>query len=229
MARPSLRLIDRVAAAFGRQVALYSRAVVTPASTEIIFDAPLPLRPAVFVGWHESNLLALALHGGVMMRGAISFVPPGAAGVAMRGWLEGLGIVPVLLAAGVRRGLGLRQMEAALAAGKDVLIAVDGPRGPRHRIAPGAVWLARSACAEIRPVGCAAWPALALPRWDRLLVPLPGARIGLAVGAPLALNGSCCEPQEARIAAALDGLAARARLAVHSAQGLRATEAAPWS
>jgi lysophospholipid acyltransferase (LPLAT)-like uncharacterized protein len=228
MAR-SLRLIDPVAAAFGRQVALYSRAVVTPASTQIIFDAPLPPRAAVFVSWHESNLLALALHGTVMLRGAIAFVPPGVAGIAMSGWLEALSIVPVPLAAGARRGLGLRQMDAALVAGKDVLIAVDGPRGPRHRIAPGAVWLARSACAEIRPVGCAAWPALALPRWDRLLVPLPGARIALAFGSPLALGGSRFEPHEARIAAALDGLAARAHLAVHSAQGLRATEAAPWS
>jgi lysophospholipid acyltransferase (LPLAT)-like uncharacterized protein len=76
-------------------------------------------------------------------------------------------------------------MEAALASGKDVLIAVDGPNGPRHRIAPGAMWLARATNVEIRPAGCWASPALRLPRWDRLMVPLPRARIAIALGAAL--------------------------------------------
>src|SRR6186997_228392 len=103
-------------------------------------------------------------------RAAVAFVPPGAQGIAMSTWLSGVGATPVPLVGDARRGLGLRQMEAALASGKDVLIAVDGPTGPRHGIAPGALWLAD---VEIRPAGCWASPALRLPRWDRLMVPLP--------------------------------------------------------
>jgi hypothetical protein len=78
-------------------------------------------------------LIALALHSLVSNRTAVAFVPPGMKSVA-----------PVLLAPDARRGLALRQMEAALGSEKDVLLAVDGPIGPRHGIAPGAMWLARA-------------------------------------------------------------------------------------
>jgi hypothetical protein len=85
MARAAPKLTDGVAAAFGRLVGIYSRAVVTPASTEIMLDAPLPRESAVWIGWHEGKLLALALHGRVTNRGAMAFVPPGFNGAAMHG------------------------------------------------------------------------------------------------------------------------------------------------
>jgi lysophospholipid acyltransferase (LPLAT)-like uncharacterized protein len=183
MARAAGKLIDQAAFLWGAMVAKYSRAALAPPS-DILPETNVPLAPSVFVGWHEAIMLTLIMHARLSSRAAIAFVPPGLGGVAMRGWLEGLGIQPVLLAAGARRGLGLRQMRSALAEGKDVLIAVDGPKGPRHTIAPGALWLARAGGAEVRPVGCAASPVFRLPRWDRLLVPLPGASTALAVGAP---------------------------------------------
>jgi hypothetical protein len=43
----------------------------------------------------------------------------------MSAWLSGLGVAPVPLAPDARRGLALRQMEAALGSEKDVLIAVE--------------------------------------------------------------------------------------------------------
>jgi hypothetical protein len=55
-------------------------------------------------------LIALALHSLVSNRTAVAFVPPGMKSVA-----------PVLLAPDTRRGLALRQMEAALGSEKDVL------------------------------------------------------------------------------------------------------------
>jgi lysophospholipid acyltransferase (LPLAT)-like uncharacterized protein len=230
MARPAPRLTDVAARAFGRGVALYSRGIVAAAVTEIRHEAPLSSRPVVFIGWHEGNLLALALHAKVRRCAAIAFVPPGPSGAAMTGWLEGLGIAPVALAADARRGLGLRAMEAALAGGKDVLIAVDGPRGPRHRVAPGALWLAHAAGVEVRPFGCAAWPCLRLPRWDRLIVPLPGARIAAAVGTPVPFSPrqERTAQDAGRVAAALARVETAAQAAVLGEHQLRATEAAPW-
>jgi lysophospholipid acyltransferase (LPLAT)-like uncharacterized protein len=165
-----------------------------------------------------------------LRRVGIAFVPPGLSGQAMRGWLEGLGIAPVPLAEDARRGLGLRQMEAAIAGGKDVLIAVDGPRGPRHSIARGALWLAGATGAEVRPVGFASSLCLRLPRWDRLIVPLPGARNIVAVGAPW----SFAEPNRrssegfTRLAAQLHGLSRYAHAALRAENVLRPTEVAPW-
>ena len=210
MAGARFGLIGPATVALGRLVARYSRAVIEPDRIQIILEAKLPYGPALWICWHEANFIALALHAVVTRRQGMAFVPPGLNGVGMRGWLEELGITPVPLAADARRGLGLRQMEAALGDGKDVLIAVDGPNGPHHKVSPGAMWLARSSGAEIRPFGASANPAFRLPRWDRLIVPLPGARVSVVIGEALASNR---EDLAAEIPATLDGLMRRARLA----------------
>ena len=132
MARAAPKIDDSAASACGRLMALYSRLLVRDVTTQVLFATPLGSRPVVWISWHEGNLLTLAVHQRILRRVGIAFVPPGLSGQVMRGWLEGLGIAPVPLAEDARRGLGLRQMEAAIAGGKDVLIAVDGPRGPRH-------------------------------------------------------------------------------------------------
>ena len=230
MARAAGKLIDRAASLWGEAVAKYSRAALSSVPPEILLETNLPLAPSVFVGWHEANMLTLVAHRRISSRPAIAFVPPGIGGTAMRGWLEELGIAPVLLAPGARRGLGLRQMRSALAEGKDVLIAVDGPKGPRHTIAPGALWLARASGAEVRPVGCAASPVFRLPRWDGLLVPLPGASTALAVGAPWACGSAHCLSGEGlhRLASHLHRLTARAQAALKMRPAFEEREVVPW-
>jgi hypothetical protein len=156
----------------------------------------------------------------------MAFVPPGVQGIAMSTWLSGLGVTPVPLAPDARRGLALRPMEAALASGKDVLIAVDGPIGPRHRIAPGAMWLARATGVEIRPAGCWASLALRLPRWDRLIVPLPRARIAMVLGGALPKQKSA--EAVTLVAATLHRLNERARAEVAARTKLTPEEALPW-
>jgi lysophospholipid acyltransferase (LPLAT)-like uncharacterized protein len=230
MARAAGKLIDKAASLWGAAVARYSRAAISSVRPEILPETNLPRAPTVFVGWHEANMLTLIIHQRISSRAAIAFVPPGLGGVAMRGWLEGLGIQPVLLAPGARRGLGLRQMRSALAEGKDVLIAVDGPKGPRHTIAPGALWLARASGAEVRPVGCAAAPAFRLPRWDGLLVPLPGASTVLAVGAPWTCDGAHGLSGDGldRLASHLHRLTGRAKAALKVRPAFAETEVMPW-
>ena len=212
MAGARFGLIGPATLALGRLVARYSRAVVKPDNIQIILEAKLPLGPTLWICWHEANLLALALHAAVTGRQGMAFVPPGLNGAGMCGWLEELGITPVPLASDARRGLGLRQMEVALGEGKDVLIAVDGPSGPRHKVSPGAMWLARSSGVEIRPIGANASPAFRLPRWDRLIVPLPRARVSVVIGEALASNR---KDLAAEIPATLDRLKRRARQATH--------------
>jgi len=93
------------AAAFGRLVAAYSRAVATSALVEIIPETPLPQSPTLWISWHENNLITLALHRRVTGRAAVAFVPPGAQGIAMSTWLSGVGATPVPLVGDGRRGL----------------------------------------------------------------------------------------------------------------------------
>jgi lysophospholipid acyltransferase (LPLAT)-like uncharacterized protein len=60
----------------------------------------------------------------------------------------------------------------------------DGPRGPRFRCKPGAILLAQMSGREIVPLAYAASHAW-LVHWDKFVLPWPGARIAIAIGAPL--------------------------------------------
>jgi lysophospholipid acyltransferase (LPLAT)-like uncharacterized protein len=89
------------------------------------------------------------------------------------------------------------------------------------------MWLARATDAEIRPAGCWATPAFRLPRWDRLIVPLPRARIAMVLGAALPKQGSA--EAIASLAATLRRLSARARADVTASPKLTPEEALPWT
>ena len=60
----------------------------------------------------------------------------------------------------------------------------DGPRGPRFKCKPGAVLLAQMSGRPLLPLAFAASRAW-LVHWDKFVLPWPGARIAIAIGAPL--------------------------------------------
>jgi len=78
--------------------------------------------------------------------------------------------------------VALRALAAALRAGDDVVVAPDGPRGPRHHVQPGLAALAAMTGAAVVPVAFAARPARTLATWDAFLVPAPFARCALVLG-----------------------------------------------
>jgi lysophospholipid acyltransferase (LPLAT)-like uncharacterized protein len=75
---------------------------------------------------------------------------------------------------------GLLGLARTLERGRQIAIAVDGPRGPRHRAKAGALALALRARASIVAVAAWAAPAWNAPSWDRFLVPAPGSRVRVA-------------------------------------------------
>ena len=98
--------------------------------------------------------------------------------------------------------------------GTSAALAVDGPTGPPAVAKPGVVMLAQLSGAPILPLGVRARPALRLPTWDRLVVPLPFARVTVELGAPIAiardLAPDALEPERARLDATLAALAVAA-------------------
>jgi lysophospholipid acyltransferase (LPLAT)-like uncharacterized protein len=63
------------------------------------------------------------------------------------------------------------------------VINPDGPRGPRFKFKPGALLLAQMSGRPILPLAYAASRAW-LFHWDRFVLPWPGSRIVVAIGAP---------------------------------------------
>lgn len=108
----------------------------------------------------------------------------------------------------------LVQMRRELSNGKPAGFALDGPRGPARVAQPGAVFLAGATGCPILPFHFEADRFWTAGRWDRTQIPKPFARMGLAVGEPLAVadtNEDTLERSRVALEERLAALEARAR------------------
>lgn len=105
----------------------------------------------------------------------------------------------------VRALLGLRR---ALEEGWTVAFTLDGPRGPRHKVKPGPVALARSSNLAMTMFHAAVDKAWVLNSWDRLMIPMPFSRVLVRVGklihVPSDATDEDVERYTAELQAALD-------------------------
>jgi lysophospholipid acyltransferase (LPLAT)-like uncharacterized protein len=91
-----------------------------------------------------------------------------------------------------------------------VLLAVDGPRGPRNEVKPGVAQLAQQVA------GAAVLPTVVLPSrrrwfhsWDRMQVPMPFCTVSLIFAEPVRPRpDEATEALRERISSALNGLEA---------------------
>jgi lysophospholipid acyltransferase (LPLAT)-like uncharacterized protein len=95
------------------------------------------------------------------------------------------------------------------------VVLPDGPHGPRHHCKPGSLLLAQMSGAQVLPMACAASRSWRLRTWDRLLVPLPFARVAVTLGEPYSVPKGIAseelERQRLELEARLQELAAEAR------------------
>lgn len=63
-----------------------------------------------------------------------------------------------------------------------IAMTPDGPKGPRERVKPGTILLAKLTGRPIVPVGFAVDRAWRIASWDRFAIPKPFARIVIAFG-----------------------------------------------
>ena len=183
--------------------------------------------PAIFAFWHERLLLMSALW---VMSGERR--PAGARGrmhVLVSRHQDGRLIARILAGFGVgvvhgssaRKGksregggrggaAGLRALMGVLAAGDQVVITPDGPRGPWRVLAPGVGQLAGLAGVPVVPCAAQAVRRRVLPSWDRMVLPLPFGRGVLVCGAPVFVPREGWEAALPGLAAALTAAAERA-------------------
>ncbi|HUJ17329.1 MAG TPA: lysophospholipid acyltransferase family protein [Nitrospirota bacterium] len=96
---------------------------------------------------------------------------------------------------GDRALLGLVE---GLRAGKNIALAVDGPRGPIYEVKPGVTYLAGKLGKVIVPVAASAKRFWILEKiWDKYLLPLPFTRGVIVYGEPVVVKGIGEEELEA--------------------------------
>jgi lysophospholipid acyltransferase (LPLAT)-like uncharacterized protein len=75
--------------------------------------------------------------------------------------------------------LGMRR---ALEEAWTVAFTLDGPRGPRHKVKPGPIALGRATGIALTTFHAAVDKGIVLNSWDKMVIPLPFARVLVRVG-----------------------------------------------
>ncbi|MEO8198531.1 MAG: lysophospholipid acyltransferase family protein [Thermoanaerobaculia bacterium] len=81
----------------------------------------------------------------------------------------------------------LRDLLRRARSGSDLTFTPDGPKGPPCKVQPGVIVAAAMTGLPIQPVALGATRRKLLRSWDKMLLPLPGARVDIVFGEPLAV------------------------------------------
>jgi hypothetical protein len=90
---------------------------------------------------------------------------------------------------------GMKGLARALQEGYDVVIAPDGPRGPRFKVQPGVIQLARITGFPVFPFTFSAFPRKELRSWDRFIIPYPFSRGVFVFGEPISVDREATEEE----------------------------------
>jgi lysophospholipid acyltransferase (LPLAT)-like uncharacterized protein len=158
-------------------------------------DPELRAKRPVIILWHDEIFPLIASHSEERMACVVSQSKDGEILATV---LEGFGFRTV-------RGSSSRGGMRALVAAKrfmqehdlGVIFTVDGPRGPRHKVKPGAVFLANMAGSPVVPVRVAMERAKVFHNsWDRFQLPWPFSRCVITYGDPLELPDCTRDAEE---------------------------------
>ena len=179
-ARTALRTL--VGIALGVFVRLYLATLRVTVIADPLLDRS-DARPWILCFWHGEQLPLLRFP---RRRATVALVSHSADGqmqaYALR--VQGLRVERGSSSRGGARGLVaiVRRLEG----GEDAAFALDGPKGPREKVQPGAAAAARHAWGLLVPMGSAAPRGITLQRaWDQFRVPFPFSRVAVRLGAPL--------------------------------------------
>jgi len=151
-------------------------------------------RPIVFALWHGDMLPLLYHHRD---EGVSVLISEHRDGELIARVAESLGFRTVRGSTSRGASRALVALSRELAAGRDIAITPDGPRGPARSFAPGALIAAQRARAPVVAVGVAADSAWRLGTWDRFKIPRPFSQVRIAYSDPVTVNaGSAREAAE---------------------------------
>lgn len=80
------------------------------------------------------------------------------------------------------------EMKRLMESGTDMTLAVDGPKGPRHEVKPGIIYLAKQVDCVLIPVTMSARHYKRFASWDRFVLPLPFTRVDIYFGDSIKLS-----------------------------------------
>ncbi|MEZ6019387.1 MAG: lysophospholipid acyltransferase family protein [Planctomycetota bacterium] len=156
--------------------------------------AVLQERGCLAVLWHGRGLSCIPLFRGTQ---ASILVSQSKDGQIMGDMLRGFGFETIDGSKSAGGTEAIRKLIGILKGGRTICLTPDGPRGPKHKVGPGAVLLSRSTRFPILPVGLGVNRAWHLNNWDSYTIPKPFAKVVSFVGAPIQVPRKLEEAEEA--------------------------------
>ena len=151
---------------------------------------PSVCEPVIYVSWHGRMFLPITLMGG---KDITAIVSEHRDGEIVTATMTAAGF-QVVRGSTTRGGVrALAQMVRIARNGGRVAITSDGPRGPRWRLQPGAVYVAAKSGLPVIPVMGSVAPAHYFSSWDSFQLPYPFARGLLWFGEPYHVPGDIHE------------------------------------
>ena len=142
--------------------------------------------PVIFAIWHNRLLmLPRVFDPSFPTRQSFGLISASRDGDLIASFIERSGYGTIRGSSSRKGMLALRQLVDTLAAGSNVLLTPDGPRGPVYEASQGVVFLAQKSGASIVPIHMEYSSCWRLKSWDRFVVPRPFAKLRAIFGAPI--------------------------------------------
>lgn len=107
--------------------------------------------------------------------------------------IELFNCIPVRGSSSRRGAAALRELATLAAAGSDLAITPDGPRGPKYEVQDGVIAAAQLTGLPIVPASYHTTWKTTLKSWDRFQIPLPFGCVTVRVGRPLWVSAEAGE------------------------------------
>ena len=99
--------------------------------------------------------------------------------------VQRLGFVPIRGSSTKGGAKAIFQMVSKIQDGYDIAITPDGPKGPRYKVQPGAIYIAGRSGLPIIPITSSAEKCWRLSSWDNFLIPKPFSKTVIILGEPI--------------------------------------------
>jgi lysophospholipid acyltransferase (LPLAT)-like uncharacterized protein len=143
-------------------------------------------QPVIFAIWHNRLLmLPRVFDPSFPTRQSYGLISASRDGDLIAIFIERSGYGTIRGSSSRKGVIALRQLVETLAAGGNVLVTPDGPRGPVYQASQGVVFLAQKSAAPVIPIHMEYSSCWRLKSWDRFVVPWPFAKLRAIFGAPI--------------------------------------------
>ena len=142
--------------------------------------------PFLFAVWHNRLLLLPSIFRRFLStRHAAALISASRDGDLLAAFVERYGYGTIRGSTSRRGASALLRLAEVFAAGTNIVITPDGPRGPVYQLGQGVIFLAQKCNAEVVPGSMEFSSSWRFKSWDRFFIPRPFSKVRIIFGTPL--------------------------------------------